>query len=73
MEPPAGSNKRINDDREAAQHNFLLKDFFKKKAETKKLAEFKKQGDVKKKNNLKNTIDEKKKDFVINAKGKIKQ
>jgi phospholipid/cholesterol/gamma-HCH transport system substrate-binding protein len=62
-----GATKGLNENMEAAQHNFLFKGFFKKKkkAEAKKLAELKKQEDVKKKN----AIDEKKKDSLTNVKG----
>jgi len=49
-----GATKGLNENMEAAQHNFLLKGFFKKKkkAEANKSLQLKKQDDLKKKNNM---------------------
>jgi len=54
-----GATKGLNENMQAAQHNVLLKGFFKKKkkAEAKKQAELKKQEDLKKKNELVNPKD----------------
>jgi len=53
--------KGLSDNMEAAQHNFLLKGFFKKKkkAEIKRLADLKKQEDLKKKSIPENTVEPK--------------
>jgi phospholipid/cholesterol/gamma-HCH transport system substrate-binding protein len=63
-------SKALSDNMEAAQHNFLLKGFFKKKAkaDAKKLADQKKLDDLKKKNDLK-LLDQKKKDSLLRIKG----
>jgi phospholipid/cholesterol/gamma-HCH transport system substrate-binding protein len=52
-------SKAMSEDMEAAQHNILLRGFFKnkKKAEAKRLADLKKQEDLKKKNDLQNLKD----------------
>jgi len=62
--------KALSDNMEAAQHNILLKGFFKKKAkaDAKKLADLKKEEDLKTKNDLK-LLDQKKKDSLLRIKG----
>ena len=62
-----GATKGLNENMQAAQNNFLLKGFFKKKkkAEEKKQEDLKKQEALKKKNDLKKTAQAPKKDTVI--------
>src|SRR6185369_7383870 len=62
--------KALSDNMEAAQHNILLKGFFKKKAkaDAKKLADLKKEEDLITKNDLK-LLDQKKKDSLLRIKG----
>lgn len=69
--------KGLSDNMEAAQHNFLLRGFFKKKekAEAKRLAELKKQENLRMKNDLRNKGEVKKDEAtyrLINAKDSIK-